>query len=78
MRSVQRSASQATARAEPDGSFTVRIAAADIGTGARTVLTQVAAATLGLDPGRVRAEIGDSALPFARLAGTSRSVASAT
>jgi xanthine dehydrogenase YagR molybdenum-binding subunit len=71
-----RFASQATARAEPDGTFTVRIAAADIGTGARTVLTQVAAGTLGVDPPRVRTEIGDSALPFARLAGGSMGTAS--
>ena len=38
----------ATARAEPDGRFAVRIAAADIGTGARTVLTQIAADALGV------------------------------
>jgi xanthine dehydrogenase YagR molybdenum-binding subunit len=73
---ARRSASEAIARAEPDGSFAIRIAAADIGTGARTVLTQIAAGTLGVDPGRVRAEIGDSALPFARLAGGSAGTAS--
>jgi xanthine dehydrogenase YagR molybdenum-binding subunit len=38
-----RQPSQATARAELDGIFTVRIAAADVGTGARTVLTQIIA-----------------------------------
>jgi xanthine dehydrogenase YagR molybdenum-binding subunit len=49
----------------------VGIGAADIGTGARTVLTQVAADALDVPPERVRVEIGDSALPFAMLAGGS-------
>jgi xanthine dehydrogenase YagR molybdenum-binding subunit len=71
-----RQPSQATARAEPDGTFTVRIAAADIGTGARTVLTQIAAGTLGVEPERVHAEIGDSALPPAWVAGGSMGTAS--
>ena len=33
-------ANRATVRAEPDGTFTVRIAAADIGTGARTTMNR--------------------------------------
>ena len=73
---ARRRPSQATARAEPDGTFTVRIAAADIGTGARTVLTQIAAGTLGVEPALVRAEIGDSALPPAMLAGGSMGTSS--
>ncbi|MEV8632094.1 xanthine dehydrogenase family protein molybdopterin-binding subunit [Streptosporangium sp. NPDC051023] len=73
---VYRRPSQATARVEPDGTFTVRIAAADIGTGARTVLTQIAADTLRASPERVRVEIGDSALPDASLAGGSMGTAS--
>jgi xanthine dehydrogenase YagR molybdenum-binding subunit len=68
---ARRRPSQADARAEPDGSFVVRIGAADIGTGARTVLTQIAAEALGVEPERVRVELGDSALPFAMLAGGS-------
>jgi xanthine dehydrogenase YagR molybdenum-binding subunit len=68
---ARRRPSQAIARAEPDGRFVVRIGAADIGTGARTVLTQVAADTLGADPALVTLELGDSALPFAMLAGGS-------
>lgn len=71
-----RQPSQVTARAEPDGTFTVRIAAADIGTGARTVLTQIAAGALGVEPERVHAEIGDSALPRAWVAGGSMGTAS--
>ena len=39
------------------------IGAADIGTGARTVLTQIAADALEVPLERVRVEIGDSALP---------------
>jgi xanthine dehydrogenase YagR molybdenum-binding subunit len=73
---ARRSSSQAGARAEPDGSFVVRIGAADIGTGARTVLTQIAADALGAAPERVRLELGDSALPWARLAGGSMGTAS--
>jgi xanthine dehydrogenase YagR molybdenum-binding subunit len=68
--------SSASARAEPDGTFLVRVGAADIGTGARTVLTQIAAEALGVDLGLVRVEIGDSALPFASLAGGSAGTAS--
>jgi xanthine dehydrogenase YagR molybdenum-binding subunit len=71
-----RAPSTATARADDDGGFTVRIAAADIGTGARTVLTQVAADTLGVDPDQVRMEIGDSAFGPAALAGGSMGTAS--
>ncbi|MEV7008563.1 xanthine dehydrogenase family protein molybdopterin-binding subunit [Streptosporangium sp. NPDC051022] len=68
--------SRASARREPDGTFTVRIAAADIGTGARTVLTQIAADALRVSPERVTVEIGDSALPAAPLAGGSMGTAS--
>lgn len=73
---VYRRPSQASVRAEPDGRFTVRIAAADIGTGARTVLTQIAADALRAPVDRVRVEIGDSALPTAALAGGSMGTAS--
>ncbi|MFI6538612.1 xanthine dehydrogenase family protein molybdopterin-binding subunit [Nonomuraea sp. NPDC050547] len=71
-----RSPSQASARLEPDGRYTVRIAATDIGTGARTVLTQIAADALRTSPDRVTVEIGDSALPPATLAGGSMGTAS--
>ncbi|XVQ10023.1 xanthine dehydrogenase family protein molybdopterin-binding subunit [Spirillospora sp. CA-255316] len=66
-----RSPNKASARREPDGRFTVRIAAADIGTGARTTLTIIAAETLGVEPSRVTVEIGDSDLPSASVAGGS-------
>jgi xanthine dehydrogenase YagR molybdenum-binding subunit len=73
---ARRSPSQATARAEPDGSFVVGLGAADIGTGARTALTQIAADALGVSPDRVLLELGDSALPWARLAGGSMGTSS--
>ncbi|MGA2927946.1 MAG: xanthine dehydrogenase family protein molybdopterin-binding subunit, partial [Solirubrobacteraceae bacterium] len=68
--------SSAIARADGDGTFTVQIGAADIGTGARTVLTQIAADELQAALELVRVEIGDSALPFAFLAGGSGGTAS--
>ncbi|MGI8803203.1 MAG: xanthine dehydrogenase family protein molybdopterin-binding subunit [Solirubrobacteraceae bacterium] len=71
-----RSASRASAHAAPDGSFTVRVGAADIGTGARTVLTQIAADALSVPPDRVTVEIGDSALPRGPVAGGSMGTAS--
>jgi xanthine dehydrogenase YagR molybdenum-binding subunit len=71
-----RRAAEATARAEPDGGYVVRVGAADIGTGARTVLTQIAADALEVPPERVRVEIGDSALPKAGVAGGSMGTSS--
>ncbi|CAL9644245.1 Aldehyde oxidoreductase molybdenum-binding subunit PaoC [Streptomyces sp. enrichment culture] len=63
--------STALVTAEPDGTFTVRIAAADIGTGARTAITLVAADALETTPDRVRVRIGDSDFGPAGIAGGS-------
>ncbi|WP_329549136.1 xanthine dehydrogenase family protein molybdopterin-binding subunit [Streptomyces sp. NBC_01356] len=63
--------STAAVTAEADGTFTVRITAADIGTGARTALTQIAADALEVDPGRVRVRIADSDFGPAIVAGGS-------
>ncbi|MEU5593031.1 xanthine dehydrogenase family protein molybdopterin-binding subunit [Streptomyces sp. NPDC020298] len=63
--------STATVTARDDGTFTVRIAAADIGTGARTALTLVAADALAVTPDRVEVRIGDSAFGPAMIAGGS-------
>ena len=73
---VYRAPARAWVGEQDDGSFTVRIAAADIGTGARTVLTQIAADALGADVARVRLEIGDSAYPRGPVAGGSMGTAS--
>ncbi|MBO0828603.1 MAG: xanthine dehydrogenase family protein molybdopterin-binding subunit [Streptosporangiales bacterium] len=54
-----------------DGGYEVRIGAADIGTGARTVLAQIAADALGLPIEAVHVDIGDTAYPRASVAGGS-------
>ena len=58
-------------RFEADGTYSVQIAAAEIGTGSRTVLTQIAAEALGCPAQCVQMEIGDSGLPLASNAGGS-------
>ncbi|MET9872824.1 molybdopterin cofactor-binding domain-containing protein, partial [Streptomyces sp. NPDC006386] len=63
--------STAAVTAEADGTFTVRVNAADIGTGARTALTLVAADALQVPTDRVRVRIGDSDLGPAMIAGGS-------
>ncbi|MBU7597941.1 xanthine dehydrogenase family protein molybdopterin-binding subunit [Streptomyces sp. P38-E01] len=57
--------------AHPDGTYTVHVNAADIGTGARTALTLVAADELGTDTAHVRVRLGDSDLGPAGIAGGS-------
>ena len=54
----------------------MRIAAADIGTGARTALTQIAADALEVPLERVAVEVGDSGFPRASVAGGSSGTAS--
>ncbi|WP_377271754.1 xanthine dehydrogenase family protein molybdopterin-binding subunit [Peterkaempfera sp. SMS 1(5)a] len=66
----------AEARAESGDRFTVRINATDIGTGARTVLAQIAADALGVPADAVRAEVGRSDLPDASVAGGSSGTSS--
>jgi xanthine dehydrogenase YagR molybdenum-binding subunit len=73
---ARRAPSTAHARRDEDGTVTIRIAAADIGTGARTVLTQIAADELELPLERVRVEIGDSSFGQAMLAGGSMGASS--
>ena len=67
---------RATVTVHPDGLHVVRLNATDIGTGARTVLTQVAAQALGVGVESVRTEIGTTGLPKAPLAGGSSGTAS--
>ncbi|GFM95444.1 hypothetical protein Sfulv_02550 [Streptomyces fulvorobeus] len=70
------SPSTASAHAAPDGSYRIRTNATDIGTGARTVLAQIAAAALDTSVDGVTVEIGNSDLPRAPLAGGSSGTAS--
>jgi xanthine dehydrogenase YagR molybdenum-binding subunit len=71
-----RSPATARVRRDGDGAFTVSIGATDLGTGARTVLTQIAADALDAPPETVTLELGDSALPKAGVAGGSMGTAS--
>jgi xanthine dehydrogenase YagR molybdenum-binding subunit len=73
---ARRRPAQCWARAEADGTYLFRIAAADVGTGARTVLVQIAADALEVPVERIRIEIGDSAFPPAGLAGGSMGTSS--
>jgi xanthine dehydrogenase YagR molybdenum-binding subunit len=68
--------STALIRVDPAGDYHVAIDAVDIGTGAWTVLTQIAAESLGVPIERVFIEIGDSRLPRASIAGSSMGTAS--
>ncbi|MFE1837294.1 xanthine dehydrogenase family protein molybdopterin-binding subunit [Streptomyces sviceus] len=63
--------STAAVTAQADGTFTVGINAADIGTGARTALTLIAADALQTATEHVRVRIGDSDLGPAFIAGGS-------
>jgi xanthine dehydrogenase YagR molybdenum-binding subunit len=73
---TNRSKAAAIARLMPDGTAVVRSAGVDVGTGAYTAFTQIAAETLGLAVERVRFELGDSDYPDAPVAGGSQLTAS--
>jgi xanthine dehydrogenase YagR molybdenum-binding subunit len=57
--------SYATVRVNPDGTIDVLTGSQDLGTGARTVLAQIAAEALGADVNHVRTVLGDTErLPY--------------
>lgn len=60
----------------PDGTARVRAGTQDIGTGTYTVMTQLAAETLGLPVERVHFELGDTEMPQAGGSGGSTTAAS--
>src|SRR5262249_40300795 len=66
----------ARVRVDPTGRYVVSLAAADIGTGAWTALTQIAADALEVGVEQVELQLGDSALPTAGIAGGSSGTAS--
>ncbi|CAO0833293.1 Xanthine dehydrogenase OS=Streptomyces microflavus OX=1919 GN=Smic_00110 PE=4 SV=1 [Streptomyces microflavus] len=70
------SRSTARAHAAADGTFRIEVNATDIGTGARTVLAQIAASALATDADTVDVRIGSTDLPTAPLAGGSSGTAS--
>ena len=55
--------SQCRTTINPDGSVLVEIGTQDLGTGTRTIITQVAAETLGLPMGAIKLNIGTNDLP---------------
>lgn len=69
--------SSAAVRLNADGTAVVRLDMTDLGTGSYTVLTQVAAESLGLPLDRVTVEMGDSKLPTTGGSGGSFGTASA-
>jgi len=73
---TRRRPSTAIARVDRDGRYSVLIDASDIGTGAWTVLTQIASDALNVPLERIHLEIGDTLLPRASLAGGSMGTAS--
>ncbi len=73
---TRRRPSTATIRLDRDGLYSVLIDASDIGTGAWTVLTQIAADALDVPIELIHLEIGDTLLPRASLAGGSMGTAS--
>lgn len=68
--------SSAIATLTPDGRLTVGNSTGDIGTGTYTILTQIAADTLGLPMDAVTTKLGDTRLPEAPVAGGSWTAAS--
>jgi len=59
-----------------EGHYQVRIDASDLGTGAWTILTQIAADALDVPLDAIHLEIGDTSLPAAQIAGGSMGTAS--
>jgi xanthine dehydrogenase YagR molybdenum-binding subunit len=68
--------SRARATVSGEGAYAVEIAAADIGTGARTAIGLVAAEALGVAPAQVEVRIGVTGLPPAMIAGGSMGMSS--
>jgi xanthine dehydrogenase YagR molybdenum-binding subunit len=73
---TNRSKASASATIGADGIAVVRSGTQDLGTGAWTVMAQVAAETLGFPLDKVRFELGDSDYPEAPVSGGSQSSAS--
>lgn len=74
---TQVSPAVARVRLLADGSARVEIAAHDVGTGAYTVMAQVAAETLSIKPEQVSVAMGDTLLPPGPVSGGSVTTASA-
>jgi xanthine dehydrogenase YagR molybdenum-binding subunit len=73
---AHRSKAAATAKILADGSALVQAGTQDLGTGTYTIMSQVAAETLGLSLQRLRFELGDTALAETPVSGGSQTAAS--
>jgi len=73
---TNRRPAEVRARMDRDGNVVVQSGTQDLGTGTYTVMSQVAADTLGVPIQRIRFELGDSALPPAPVSGGSSTVPS--
>ncbi|MBM7112311.1 xanthine dehydrogenase family protein molybdopterin-binding subunit [Archangium primigenium] len=73
---VRRSKAGARATLLPDGHARVVSGSQDLGTGAYTVFTQVAADALGLMPAQVSFDLGDTRMPQTPVSGGSQTTAS--
>ena len=68
---VHSSQGNARVRLYADGHAVVQAGATDLGTGTYTIITQVAADSLGLAPDKIRFELGDTSLPSTPVSGGS-------
>lgn len=73
---TRRSPSNASARLNADGTFSVDAGTQDLGTGTYTIMTQVAAASFGVSPDQVKFRLGDTLLPQTPVSGGSQTAAS--
>lgn len=71
-----RSQAAVAATLRADGAVELRCATQEIGTGTRTLMAQIAAATLGLSAERIAVYLGDTDLPTAPVHGASRTAGS--
>jgi xanthine dehydrogenase YagR molybdenum-binding subunit len=68
----------AMVRLQPDGRVLVACGSQEIGNGVYTIITQVAAETLGVSPEMIEAKIGDTTLPKAPISAGSMTTVSIT
>ena len=73
---ANRSKSKANAVIRPDGTALVTSGTHDMGTGAYTIMTQIAADALGLPVAQVTFDLGDTNMPEAPVSGGSQTTAS--
>ena len=76
MYDARSSPARASVTMDAAGRVTVRTATCDQGTGSRTILTQMAADGLGVQPDRITVEVGDTDLPMASISAGSMTTAS--